>query len=69
MPMKNMNINVNAPNQLSDVLREAADAMRESRANLQAAWCDPNAGYVWEELAKILDRAAASTDRAVKKYF
>lgn len=69
MPMKTMNINVNAPNQLADVLREAADAMRESRASLQIEWCDEDAGRVWEELAKILDRAAASTDRAVKKYF
>ena len=67
--MRPIDINVSAPNQLSDVLRHAAQAFRESQVDLQACWSDESAGRVWTELAKILDRAADSADRAVKKHF
>jgi len=41
---------------------------RESNSELQSAWQDRNAGNVWTALAKILERAADSCDKAIAKH-
>lgn len=67
--MQIFNLDVSSPDQLSDVLRRAADAYLESAADLQADWQDGNAGRVWIELARVLNRAADAADKAVSKHF
>jgi hypothetical protein len=61
-----MNLDVDAPEKVADVLRAAAQRYRESNSELQSAWQD-NGIVVWERLAAILERAAGSCERAVKK--
>lgn len=53
-----------SPEHVAVILRNAAQRMREDAAELAASWFDPNAGKVWEDFARILERAAASCERA-----
>jgi len=55
------------PNDVPQVLRNAAQKMREQTGELQSAWGDAAAGLIWTDFAKILERAAASCDRALIK--
>ncbi len=64
-----MNLNVMSPDQVSSVLRDAADAFNASASDLASTWQDDNAGRVWHELAKILESAADRADRACTKHF
>lgn len=64
----NLDLNVDAPDKVALVLRAAAQAFAESEVELQAAWGEPSAGRVWRELAKIMDRAADSAERACAKW-
>jgi hypothetical protein len=64
-----MNLNVMSPDQVSRVLRDAADAFNQSASDLASTWQDDNAGRVWLELAKILESAADRADRACAKHF
>lgn len=57
------------PDKVPAILRQAADWYREARAELQRDWQDPNAGRVWSELAKVLDRAADRADKVVKDWY
>lgn len=50
------------------VLRAAVDKFNESASELASAWQDETAGKVWSDLAKILDRAADSAEKTVKRY-
>jgi hypothetical protein len=61
-------LDLDAPEELAIMLRAAAERYAESRTEWQAAWQDRNAGRVWSEFARILERAAAAADKAVKKY-
>ena len=58
-----MNLDVEAPDQVAAVLRAAAEAYRESAAELTAAWQDHRAGQPWSMIAAELDRAAERIDR------
>jgi hypothetical protein len=60
-------LDVDVPEKVPAVLRAVAQRYYESAADLQAAWQDKHAGRVWREFAQILERAAASCDRAVAK--
>lgn len=60
---------VGNPEQVAMLLRKAADEYRESCLRLQSDWQDEAAGKVWDELAKVLDKAADSCDKACKKFF
>ena len=62
-----MNLDVDAPEKVADVLRAAAQKYRESTSELQSAWQD-NGIVIWDRIAKILERAADSCDKAVTKY-
>lgn len=65
--MNSLDLNVASPEELPQVLRRAADVFRESHEQLKRAWQDPNAGLVWAKFAQILDRAAASAEKAVER--
>lgn len=64
----NLDLDVEAPEQVPQVLRQAADKFRESTGELQSAWQDQHAGAVWTAIATILDRAATSCEAAIKKH-
>jgi hypothetical protein len=66
--VKNLDLNVSAPDEVSKILRNAADAFYESESELASAWGDSNAGKVWGKIAAILEKAAAQIDNAVSKY-
>lgn len=65
----NLDLDVAVPDQLANVLRRAAENFNQSYSELQSAWQDQQAGRVWAEFAKILERAAGQCDRACDKYF
>jgi hypothetical protein len=58
-----LNLDVDAPDKVAAVLRQAADAYNESRAELQSAWQEKMAGWEWAVIAKILDQAADKRPR------
>lgn len=60
-------LNVASPEELPQVLRRAADVFRESHEQLKLAWQDPTAGLEWAKFARILDRAAASAEKAIER--
>lgn len=63
-----MDLDVATPEEVPGVLRRAAEVFSQSENDLQAAWTDENAGRVWREFAKIMERAAKSCEIAIKKY-
>jgi hypothetical protein len=63
-----LDLDVDTPEKVAQVLRAAAERFYESEGELQSAWQDRNAGRVWREFAKILERAADQCERAVSKY-
>ncbi|MCJ7409532.1 hypothetical protein LPQ06_28480 [Klebsiella pneumoniae] len=67
--MNSLDLNVASPEELPQVLRRAADIFRESHEQLKINWQDPNAGSVWAEFARILDRAATSAEKAIERHF
>jgi len=64
----NLDLDVESPVQVPQVLRQAADRFRESADELQSAWQDQHAGKVWTAIATILDRAASSCEKAIEKH-
>lgn len=54
--------NADSPEDVPQILRNAAQGYRESVSELQAAWQDPGAGVDWEPIAKKLDQLADSID-------
>lgn len=53
-----------APEDVEQMLRRVVDMFNESATELSAAWQDHNAGKCWADYARILERAAASCERA-----
>lgn len=62
-----IDLDVATPNEVSQVLRNAAQAYIESHSELQSAWSDPTAGRIWPKIAGALERAAKSVDNIVAK--
>jgi hypothetical protein len=63
-----LDLDVDAPEKVPQVLRRAADKFRESTDELQSAWQDEHAGKVWTAIATILDRAASACEKAIEKH-
>jgi hypothetical protein len=61
------NLDVATPEEVPCVLDAAADRYRESDTELMIAWQDGNAGKVWADIASILNRAAESCRRAIRR--
>ena len=57
-------LDVDAPEKVSKVLRDAAQMYYESASELQSAWQDKSAGKIWNHLAIILEQAADKVDKA-----
>jgi hypothetical protein len=66
--MSQLDLDVDVPEKVPVALRRAVEHFEEAFSELQSAWQDRNAGRVWHEFAKILDRAADSCDRAIDKH-
>jgi len=62
---KSLDLDVDAPDKVSQVLRDAAEAFYESAGELEGAWQDPGAGKPWEKIAKILEAAADKIDKQI----
>lgn len=62
-------LNCAAPEQVPLTLRYAAQAYRDSVADLQASWQDDSAGMVWWVLADELERSANRCDAIIAKHF
>lgn len=60
-------LDIGTPDKVATVLRMAADKYRQSACDLAAAWQDESAGKVWNEFARILERAAVSCEKAWDK--
>lgn len=60
-------LDVDAPEKVAPRLRNLADLYYAAASELAAAWGDESAGLIWNDLAKILDRAATSCDKAYAK--
>jgi hypothetical protein len=63
-----LDLDVDSPEKVPQVLRRAADRFRESTGELQSAWQDEHAGKVWTAIATILDRAASSCEKAIENH-
>ncbi len=59
----NMSLDIDAPDKVGAVLREAAQAYFESAGELESAWQDKNAGKAWAKIARILEQAADKIDK------
>ena len=53
-----MDLDVDSPEEVADVLDEAAQAYREGAAELEAAWQDKGAGRPWDIIARELEGCA-----------
>lgn len=62
-----LSLDVDAPEKVPAVLQAAADSFFESSSELSAAWQDDKAGKIWEDFAKIMDRAAKDCVAALVK--
>jgi len=61
--MADLDLDVDAPDKVSDILRDAAEDYYESASELGSAWTDRSAGRVWTRIAKILEAAADKIDK------
>lgn len=66
--MNDLDLDVDTPEKVANVLRRAADKFRESESELQSAWQDKFAGRVWRDIAKALDSAAIKVEMAINKH-
>ena len=60
-----MDLAVDSPEAVADVLREAAEQYRESAAELESAWQEKAAGRPWTQIAGLLDGCADRIEKAV----
>ena len=58
-----MDLDVDSPDEVVDVLRQAAQAYYEAESDLAETWQDDRAGKAWAKIAKILERAADQIDK------
>jgi hypothetical protein len=62
-----MNLDVDAPDKVADVLTAAATAYQVSAVELSAIWQDRKIPMIWAAIASELDLAAWKIDRIVKQ--
>lgn len=63
--MRDLDLNVDSPEEVPRILRRAAEAFEESNAELCASWQDAEAGRPWSQIARILERAADQIDKVL----
>jgi hypothetical protein len=64
-----MNLDVDAPDKVADVLTAAATAYQESAVELSAAWQDRCIPMIWAAIASEIDLAAWKIEKLVKQRF
>lgn len=64
---KRTDLDVDAPDKVSNILRYVAEEYRNSAIELPGIWQDKNAGKVWAKIATVLERAANSIDTIVNR--
>lgn len=57
-----------SPEGIPQVLRYAAEKMREQNAELEAAWQDKGAGNVWSHIATELERTAVRVEKIIARH-
>lgn len=62
-------LDVEAPDEVSNVLRAAALAYGESAQELSSTWQDLHNPMIWSKIASVLDSAANEIDKEVKSHF
>lgn len=67
MTLDRYNLDVDAPEKVPIVLETVANYYRESASELASAWQEKSAGKIWDDFARILDRAAQQCRKAVAK--
>lgn len=65
MARNDIDLDVDTPEKVVSVLRGAAQTYYESAEDLSSSWQDPQAGKIWEKIAKILDKAADQIDKLI----
>lgn len=61
-------LGVDAPNKVEHVLRVTADLYRQSAMDLALSWQEKNAGRIWTDFARILEKAADHCEKTRQKY-
>jgi hypothetical protein len=61
-----LDLDVDSPDEVSAVLFNAVEEYNYGASQLAADWQDPSAGEPWEEIAKILARAARQIDEKLE---
>ena len=56
--MKDLDLDVDSPQDVAPVLRRTAEAYEESATELNSAWQDKSAGWPWHVIATVLKVAA-----------
>jgi len=64
---EDLNLDVDAPDKVSDVLRNAAESFHESAMELTGAWQDEGAGKPWGIIARELEATAERIDKKLRK--
>jgi len=67
--IKGLSLDVDAPEDVATVLREAAEIYYTSAGELEGDWQDPEAGRPWTEAAKILESAVAALEKKAKGWY
>jgi hypothetical protein len=62
-----MNLDVDAPDKVVNVLTAAATAYQESAVELSASWQDRHIPMIWAVIASELDLAAWKIEKIVKQ--
>jgi hypothetical protein len=60
---RSLDLDVDSPEKVSMILRNAAEAYYESALELSSAWQEKSAGKPWEIIARVLARAADEIDK------
>lgn len=63
--MADLDLDVDDPEEVADILREAAQGYYEAESELSSAWGDRSAGKAWTKIAKILEAAADKIDKII----
>lgn len=65
MARSKLDLDVDSPRRVSDVLWTAADRFNSDASELDSSWQSRSAGGPWRKIAKILEDAARKIERAV----
>lgn len=65
--MPDLDLDVDTPEKVAEVLRRAADVYAQAPSDLSSAWGDRNAGKVWGKIAREIERCADRVQRITEK--